>query len=235
MFVLFGMRIPAFYHPTVGEGTVTLSPSESHHLARVLRLGAGARVRLLDGRGMVCEGAVVTPRPSGSIIRITGCRHVPPPLPRIALYVPPPQTTDRLHWLVEKSTELGCRTLHFIITRRTIRHKIKPDRLEKTAIAALKQSHNPFLPEMKGPTPLHRLSLTAPAFYGAPTGQRWQDAAPSAGEALSFWIGPEGGFVPEEIEWLTENGAIAVRLGPYTLRTETAAMAAVAMARAFYA
>ncbi len=228
------MRIPAFYHPDLDGDAVELSPAESHHLARVLRLKAGAAVRILNGKGTVGYGTIEDAHPKRSRIRMQRYESRPPAVPALHLYTAPPQTTDRLHWLVEKATELGCHSIHFLITERTVRHKVKLERLEKTAIAALKQSHNPFLPIIHAPLPMQQTAVQQPAFYGDTAGRGWLEAAPAAPQVLHWWIGPEGGFTPQEMEWLRAQAVAPIRLAPHTLRTETAAVAALTAMRACY-
>ncbi len=234
---------PAFFSETVGEegGEVVLSAEESHHAVRVLRLRAGDGVVLLNGRGQAAEGWIVDPHPCRAVIGIGRLHQFEPPSPAITLWCAPPHTSDRLHWLVEKGVELGVDRFQWVITQRTVRHRVKLEKLQKTAIAAAKQSHNPFLPEILPPTPLSRLLALSPSsphalrLMGRRNSKRLAASLPDAPPIAVIWaVGPEGGFTAEEEDLLIRSGFQPASVGPYVVRVETAAIAAVAVIRSSY-
>ena len=89
-----------------GGPTVTLSPEESHHLARVLRCRLGESVVLFDGRGRVAEAEVVRVDPHGTVARVGRVREVPPPAAPATLVQALPKAR-KMDVIVQKATELG--------------------------------------------------------------------------------------------------------------------------------
>ena len=138
---------------------------------------------------------------------------------------------DRFEWFVEKATEIGIQHITPLLCERTERIKIKTERLEKLLIAALKQSHQTYLPT------LHQAE-TFLSFVGNKEAannryiaycndtdsiQHLSKLYP-AGSDLIILIGPEGDFTEKEINFAIENRYKPISLGNNRLRTETAAL-----------
>ena len=144
------------------------------------------------------------------------------------------KTSERMEWMVEKLTEIGITSLTFLLTANIERKAINMDRLEKTAISAIKQSGRVWLPELRGPIKFSELITRASghrfiASAGHKDAQRLIDRIPANDEHLVL-IGPEGDFNEQEFNQAIEAGFLPVSLGNATLRTETAAVhACVAM------
>ena len=138
---------------------------------------------------------------------------------------------DRYEWFLEKATEIGIDTIIPIISRYSERKEIKPERLEKVTIAAIKQSIKAYLPQIKPiqsfksliASPFDGLTFIAHCAEGSKT--LLQDAATKGANTLIL-IGPEGDFSTEEIEAALAAGFIPISLGEARLRTETAALVA---------
>jgi 16S rRNA (uracil1498-N3)-methyltransferase len=201
-----------FFAPDLSGPTYTLPEDESKHAVRVLRLGPGDAVELLDGRGGRYAAA---PRPYFT---------------RVA--VAPTKNLDRMEWFVEKAVEVGVERISFLRCARSERRELKLERLEKIAISALKQSGQTWLPQ------LDELQDFAPFVAGVTPettfiahleeGERTALAqVAGAGPGCCVLIGPEGDFTPQEIALALEKGIRPVTLGASRLRTETAALAAV--------
>lgn len=159
--------------------------------------------------------------------------------PRVHLAIGMP-ANERMDWLVEKATELGARSLQPLMTERSVL-RLKGERAEKkighwrgVAIAACEQSGRNQLPVihevcafgdwLQRPTsglPNQRLLLTLRENSQALSAQsRTQD--------LLVLCGPEGGLTPEEEQAALAQGFVPTRLGRSVLRSETAALAALA-------
>ena len=215
---------------------VVLSPGQAHQLRAVLRLGSGDPVALFNGR----DGEWLT-----RIAAMTrgACTVIPEQQTRAQedegdlWLVFAPIKRARLDFMVEKATELGVSALCPVITAHTNVERLNPDRLAAIAREAAEQSERLTLPEIRAAQPLARLIADWPAerrlVLCDETG-----AAPPAAEALAplspgpraVLVGPEGGFAETELDALRKLPFVCpVGLGPRVLRSDTAALAGLAV------
>ena len=215
-----------------GHAAYTLSEDESKHAVRVLRLGPGDAVALLDGRGGRYAAAVADANPKRCQLRITAHEAVPPRPYFTHVAVAPTKNLDRLEWFVEKAVEVGVERISFLRCARSERRELKLDRLEKIAVSALKQSGQAWLPQLDELMDFADfVAAAAPAttfIAHLEAGERTALArVAAAGPGCCALIGPEGDFTPAEIALALGRGIRPVALGASRLRTETAALAAV--------
>jgi len=204
---------------------VRLSPEEAHHLVHVLRLREGAEVSLFDGKGAAARAKVE--RIDGGAVDLSILGPEPSresPL-SLTVAVAPPKG-DRMSFLIQKLTELGVTRVVPLVTERG-RPGESLERWRRIAIEAGKQSGRSRAPEVTSPRSLEEVlkekgSLVA-AHPGAPP-----LSAPRSGAIVAL-IGPEGGWSERELALFSELGVTLFGLGPRTLRTETAAIAAAAV------
>lgn len=219
-------------------GLHELPDTEAHHARHVLRLVMGASVELFDGRGASATGFVEGVTKKSVQVRVDHVEQAPPPCRPVILATAVPKG-DRMDWLVEKATELGVSRL---IPLKTARSAVDPrdsklDRLRTHVVAACKQARRNFLMEIDSVTSWDRFLASLPtnsasfiAHPGSPslaTARRTVDECTHHGP-ICIAIGPEWGFSDEEFRAAWEYGLKPVALGPYILRIETAALAAVA-------
>jgi 16S rRNA (uracil1498-N3)-methyltransferase len=215
-----------------------LDENAARHL-RVLRLDVGADVAVRNGAGLVAAGRVV--RLTKSLVQVeVSDVEVVEPLPAVHLLVPVADR-DRMLWLAEKATELGCTTWRPVLWRRS--RSVTPrgegiafqQRVRARMESALAQSEGAWLPQLFPEAPLDRALLAAPSGVRLtldPNGGPLADAHATLRDApVTLAIGPEGGIEDEELTALDASGFTRVRLGPTVLRFETAAIAALAAAR----
>lgn len=221
-----------FHCASLDADTIDLPEEEAHHAVHVLRLGPGARIGLLDGRGGRAE-AEITAVGKGRCTAMIRARAQAEAerSARIHLAMAPTRQSERLEWLVEKATEVGVDRITPLLTARTARERIRTDRLQRVAVAAMKQSQRAWLPRIDAPTALRALiaePMPAQRFFGwcAEQPTSLMEAYSPAAEAVVL-IGPEGDFDEAEARLLREHGFQAVGLGHARLRTETAALAAI--------
>ena len=235
------MSLPTFIStdPLAAESSLTLGEDAAHHL-RVLRLDAGARVRLADGQGSRGLGTVLRIAKRNATVHVDECAFTEP-LPSVHLIVPIADR-ERMLWLGEKVTELGASSWRPVLFRRS--RSVTPrgegptfqQRLRARMASALEQSGGAWLP-VPYPDATVETGIAA-----APDGVRIvldRDGAPLVsllqGEPsapVTIVIGPEGGLELAELEAFDRAGFRAASMGSSLLRFETAGVAALAVARA---
>ncbi|MBI5800720.1 MAG: 16S rRNA (uracil(1498)-N(3))-methyltransferase [Verrucomicrobia bacterium] len=233
---------------TANGAEVTLSPEESHHALRVLRLAPGDAVTLLDGAGVEARGSVLAADKRAVRIAVRE-RIVHSPLPCAVTLLQALPKGRLMDSIVEKATELGAARIVPLLTEHTIS---RPDedhaasKLEKwrtTALEAVKQCGNPWLPRIEAPVSfadfLRRkehfdLALVASLHPGARPMRtvfaEFQARENRRPTTVAVWVGPEGDFTPQEIAALVSSGVHPITLGPLVLRCDTAAVAVLARA-----
>jgi 16S rRNA (uracil1498-N3)-methyltransferase len=232
------MSAPRFFSslPLASDREIALDESAASHATRVLRLRVGAALTLFDGRGGEYPATLLTIA-GGRVTVRTGAhlaREAEPPFPLVlgqAL-----AKGERMDLVVQKAVELGATALQPLSTARSEVH-LDAERAAKRVAhwqgvvrAACEQSGRNRLLEVRSPLALeawlarptapHRLVLAAD---GAPLA-----ALPRPAGGLALLIGPEGGLAPEELSLAEAAGFVRASLGPRVLRTETAAVAALA-------
>lgn len=138
---------------------------------------------------------------------------------------------ENFELVVQKVTEIGIAEIVPIITERTVKLNIRKDRLEKIAKEAAEQSGRGIVPILHDPidfkkavTGINKENLN---FFMDQSGETFQfnRHRKSTGLAMStVWVGPEGGWSPQELETAKNTGLEIISLGKTTLRAETAAI-----------
>jgi 16S rRNA (uracil1498-N3)-methyltransferase len=210
-----------------------LPEASAHHAVRVLRLREGDAVVLFDGRGGEYPARLAMPG-RGRVVAETGeHRATERESPLAVTLAQGVSSGERMDFTVQKAVELGVAALHPVLCARSVvrldgeRGAKKLAHWRRIAIAACEQCGRNRVPEIAEPVALDR--------YRAPAGAKIL-LAPSGSARLAdlargpvvLAVGPEAGFSPGEERGLLRAGFVAVRLGPRVLRTETAALAALA-------
>lgn len=232
--------------PLAEESVVTLPRDRSLQIAKVLRLRPGDEIVLFDGLGGEFPSRLTEVSPEKTVVS-TGPRRAGRADPEPAVHLAPALLkADKFDWVVQKATELGVVAITPVITERTVislaadRAGRRRERWQRIAIEAAEQSGRTRIPAVADPIPFAKLLERTP---GAPVilfweGEREQGLAPAMsgnGSPLLVLVGPEGGFTPGEVQAAASAGARTVSLGPLILRSETAAIAGVAMILARFA
>lgn len=215
-----------------GGQVVMLGPEESLHAVKVLRLKEGDPVVVVDGCGNWHEGEISGVHPKHCQVTLLGVvrNHEPRPY-WLHVAMAPTKNNERTEWFLEKATEIGIDVFTPLICRYSERRQTNGGRLEKVAIAAMKQSLKAWLPRIAGDTPFEK--LVEEPFRGDkfiahcyPGEKPWLKDLVTPGSDVLVLIGPEGDFSREEVEIALAAGFREVSLGPSRLRTETAALVA---------
>ena len=226
--------------PLAVGAPVVLQEDAAHHM-RVRRLEPGEPVALRDGTGHSGDGRLVRLAKSQAIVELLTVVDHPPP-PPVHLLVPVADR-DRMLWLAEKAVELGIASWSPVFYRRSrsVGSRGEGAAFEQKVRArmrsALAQSEAAWLPTLHADATLDSALTAAPIgarLVGDPDGGAALDAPVPPGEAVTVAVGPEGGFEPEELETLRTGGFRPVALPGNILRFETAAVLAVAFARALH-
>ncbi len=210
------------YIEELRPGEVKVSGQENHHL-RVKRILPGEKVFLTDGKGNFCIGEVGK---IGKEVSVLNCPEVKRARREreIALFLSAFEQ-GRMELAVEKTTELSAAHIFVFPSERSQRRKIRMDRLRAKAIQAIKQSNNPFLPEISYlsdfSSALKEAENWKGIFFLHKGGQKIRDFPPRS----AFFVGPEGGWSGEEIHLFQKRGIKPIGLGETVLRAETAAIA----------
>ena len=220
-----------FYTPDI-QTHAELPEEEAAHAVRVLRLQAGDEVMLTDGKGCFYRAEISTATNKRCLVNILETL-LQAPLWKGHLHIAmaPTKNMDRTEWFAEKATEIGINAITCLNCRFSERKEIKPIRLEKILVSAMKQSQKATLPALEGMTDFKKFVATP--FDGRKFIAHCEEGEKpllkhtyQPGENALILIGPEGDFSPEEIKLAQENGFEPISLGESRLRTETAALVA---------
>jgi 16S rRNA (uracil1498-N3)-methyltransferase len=224
-----------FYTPEIEGEYVTLSESESGHCARVLRMRNGDSIDLTDGKGNFYRAVITHLHPKHCELKILEKTKVAPIRNcRLHMAVAPVKNFDRFEIFVEKATEIGIDELTLLRTRYSERKETKTERIEKVILAAAKQSQKAYFPLLNPTVSLNdffKRDFEGQKFIahcGEGEKIHLKNALKPSSDALIL-IGPEGDFSQEEVEAAKKAGFIEVSLSDSRLRTETAALLAVAI------
>lgn len=220
---------------------VRFADDQAHQMRRVLRLRPGDRVMALDGRGKVYEVVLEEVTNARVIGHATATAEATgEPAARLTLYQSLLRR-EKFEWVLQKGTELGVAAFVPVITRRSLvrdAEDVTPEKLsrwQRIIREAAEQSGRGLLPELRptlsfsDATQAARAADRALIAYEGDAPHTIRDALQSAPRSVALFIGPEGGYEPEEVDEAVAAGAVAVTLGRRILRTETAAVVGAAL------
>lgn len=214
-----------FYQPDL---TVPhLTPEESHHAIRVLRLRTGDSIELTDGKGALASAILTSTDERKAGFSLKSTQQIPGRSYRVHLAIAPTKNIDRMEWLVEKVTEIGIDKITFVHCKTSERPSVPLERLQKLVVSAMKQSKQVCLPvitdivQFKDFLPTVTEDQRFIAFVDESNPDHLSKVAKPGGKYLIL-IGPEGDFTAAELSMALANGFRKVSLGPNRLRTETA-------------
>lgn len=238
------MQWHRFYLPPENcrDEILRLEGREAHHALRVLRLKRGDEALVLDGAGneFFCEVEdVARDRLS---LRVKKRNSIPPPPCAITLFIGIPKGKI-IENIIQKSVELGARTIMPLLTERVVTRLDKEDaehkreQWQQVAIEAMKQCGAARLPEVATPGTVEDFlarkekpdlqlvgSLQKERRHPGEIFREYEKANGRSPRSVAVWIGPEGDFTPGELKTILSSGAQPISLGSLVLRVETAAI-----------
>lgn len=228
------MGLPRAPLSPIAPGEQQLSRELGVYLVRVLRLRAGDKFVVFDPEAAVEADAELL-RDVPTLVRVGVARAAAPPSGRHVQLLQGLSKGDKPDQIVRAAVALGARHITFVKTERSIPGaELRTERLRAVMLDAARQCGRGDLPTLGELLPLREAASGAGGLCysldpeGVSSLTTVLGSAPPA-EPVTLAVGPEGGFSPQEYDWLLAMGFRRVRLAPYVLRTELAAIAALAV------
>jgi 16S rRNA (uracil1498-N3)-methyltransferase len=233
-------RVPRFFTGASlrAGGTTQLPEEAAHHAIHVLRLRTGDALTLFDGLGGEYACRIAALERLRVSVDVLAHHALERESPLDVTLVQGVSAGEKMDFTVQKATELGVAAVQPLLAARSTgriageRAAQKRAHWQRVAIAACEQCGRNRVPAVQAPLTLEEYCRSAAPAGGlllspeARLGLR--DAAARLKGAATIAVGPEAGFAADEEAMLAEAGFVPVRLGPRVLRTETAALAALA-------
>ena len=223
-----------------------MAAGQAHHVIHVLRLQAGASLVLFDGRGAEYPSLIKRIDKTGLTLTVTGRNEVSRESSLEIVLAQGVSTGERMDYTVQKCVELGVSAIQPLITQRSV-VRLTSERAERrvahwqsvTAAACEQCGRNQLPPVLPVQALMKWLGELAPSagtrvlLSPHATATRLRDRARPEGR-ITLLVGPEGGWNAEETRAALTAGFMPLALGPRVLRTETAAVAALAAMQALW-
>jgi 16S rRNA (uracil1498-N3)-methyltransferase len=227
--------------PIEAGGECALNAAQSHHLHGVLRLKPGDALVLFDGAGAEYGATLLRAGKRGVTVTVGERRSVSRESSLAVTLAQAVSSGERMDYTIQKAVELGAAAIQPLAASRSVvrlsseRAGRRASHWQAVAIAACEQCGRNHVPSVGAVLPLDRWLARLPA---AGDGARRLLLTPRADARLRdlepprhpviLLAGPEGGFTQEEEAAARRSGFVPLSLGPRVLRTETAAVAALA-------
>ena len=229
-----------FYCPhRLGPGqTLELPPDAAHHAAKVLRMETGHEVTLFNGEGGEYSATITHLSKNGVTVKTAAFHERESESPLAVTLAQAISSGDKMDYTLQKAVELGITHIQPLFSERCV-VKLAGERADKrvrhwqqVVISACEQCGRNHVPVVAPIQPLVHWLGNLPAgtqrLMLAPGAQQRLGDLPAPSTPIMLLIGPEGGLSPTEIRAAEGCSFAPVRLGPRVLRTETAALAALA-------
>lgn len=230
-----------FYCPdklSVGA-IVSLPETAAVHAARVLRMQVGDAAILFNGDGADYQSQLTAVQKSSVTAQVLSSTALSNESPLNILLLQGISSGDRMDYTIQKAVELGVREIQPIATERSV-VKLNQDRAKKRVahwqqivISACEQCGRAYVPVVHSPLSLSQWlaqhsQLEVCRILLNPVGAKQLAQLSKPSNQIQLLIGAEGGLSAHEIEMASAHGFQSIILGPRILRTETAALAAIA-------
>jgi 16S rRNA (uracil1498-N3)-methyltransferase len=242
------LRFYCLEHLQIGT-SVKLSDNAAAHATRVLRLNAGDKIRLFNGDGFDYGCELISLKKSETLAKVLSQQEIKNESPLNITLLQGISSGERMDYTIQKAVELGVSAIQPLSTERSV-VKLSPERAQKrlehwqnVVIAACEQCGRAKIPPVFAPESLSAwLGTNIHAGAGDadfnnekavrillnPIGAKQLSALPKTTQNIQLLIGAEGGLSQAEIDLATTHGFQSIVLGPRILRTETAALTAIA-------
>jgi 16S rRNA (uracil1498-N3)-methyltransferase len=218
---------------------IALPEAAAHHLSRVLRAAVGDHVVVFND-GMEFPAVITRIDKHGVGVKLAGGAPVDRENPLSCVLAQAISSGERMDLTLQKAAELGVRSVQPLYSERSIvrldagRAIKRVEHWRQIMISACEQCGRNVVPDVAPPQPVFEWLGALPpprddelrALMSPHANERLADLAEPA--SVLLMAGPEGGFTEAESTLAGERGFVALKLGPRILRTETAALAALA-------
>jgi 16S rRNA (uracil1498-N3)-methyltransferase len=232
------MSLPFFYiqEYNPSEKEIILNEDNSKHIVQVLRMNEGERLNLTDGKGNLLEAEITDAHKKHCAVKIILSRLTSHASRKVIIAISLIKNTGRFEWFLEKATEIGVSEIIPLICERTEKQKFRYDRMRGICVSAMLQSQQVWLPELHEPQTFGWTLKNAGAFVNmiAHCAKGEKHTIPALltkypGDSYAIYIGPEGDFTPDEIQYADARQCFDVTLGETRLRSETAGVVAATL------
>ena len=234
------MSLPFFYVDKIdgSAASVVLNEDTSKHVVQVLRMTAGEKLQLTDGKGNLFTTEIISDHKKKAAVKIVSSSFIQPPPKKISIAVSLVKNASRFEWFLEKATEIGVDEIYPLLCARTEKQHFRFERMNGILISAMLQSQQSRLPVLHEPVRFDDLMIKQfddckkYIAHCLPAGNKesLKNRNQQSPHQLIL-IGPEGDFTIQEIEQALQNNFAAVALGETRLRTETAGIVAATLLR----
>ncbi len=220
-----------FFLSDINANIFQTNEEESKHISRVLRLTVGDDVVFTNGKGNLYNCVLIDNHPKRCLFEVRHEDVIPKRKYYLHIAVAPTKNISRLEWFLEKATEMGIDEITPIKCAYSERTAIKPERLRKILVSALKQSQQAWIPKLNDLTSFSELikkehNVKKCIAYVSNDHNLLLKEYYKMGNDVLILIGPEGDFSDEETKSALRYGFKPISLGENRLRTETAAVVA---------
>ena len=227
-----------FYSNNISEREISLDENDSRHAIKSLRLKINDSVNVVSGKGELFKTKISDANPKKTILTVSSKEQFKAENPLILAFSPT-KNNDRNEWVIEKAIEIGITTCIPVFTQNSERRKWNSIRMNKIAIAAMKQSGRYWLPKICEPIKFNdfitSMQIKNKFIAHCKNGDKKAlSLLANSKEPQLILIGPEGDFTNEEIKLAESNMFIETSLGSNRLRTETACIAALSILKLSY-
>ncbi len=211
-----------------------LSGEEHHHLSRVLRMRPDDLIHVGDRAGTMYACRI---RDIGVSETRVGIEEIFPGWgeEKLDMHLAVGLIREsHWEWMIEKAVELGVTEITPLLTEHVLKRSLRSERSEKIIFAAAKQCGRSRVPRLNAPAEYRQFIKEAQAdtricFDNQGSARPYGELLPLTGQSVILLVGPEGGFSKQEVDFAEKNDYFSAILGSRRLRTETAALTAVAL------
>ena len=224
-------NIELYYTPPtlVEKGEVILRDDEFHHCVNVMRNSVGDKLYVTDGQGAIYKSEIYRIKSKELIAKVIKKNEFENKADNIWFCIPSLKNPDRLKFAFEKCVELGITNFLLFSSKHSISKKLKPEKFEKTILAAMKQSLRAYLPKITSSSFKEIIECPGTKILFDQNVSRHYEGKLNFVEPVYFLFGPEGGFGDDEIEAIDSENRF--NLASNRLRSETAILMCAALLR----